>query len=171
MMTSARSLLIVGGLVAAIWGMGYGIWYALFDEHQTLTAMGSNLAGGFIHAAAGDLDKARQSLEQFSRWSGEYTLEVHAHGHWIALGMLLMVLGLAIDALRYGQKTRYLLALMLLVGTFVFPTGILLQTTGLAIVGKVLSVLGSGLLLVSMFLVAIGITARGSCRGYAWDRR
>ena len=53
-MIASRKLLIFGGLSLAIWGMAYGIWYAVFAEHQTLDGLGAALATGFIRAAADD---------------------------------------------------------------------------------------------------------------------
>ncbi len=157
MTNTAKQLLVISGLIAAIWGMSYGIWYAVFDEHQTLEAMGLNLAGGFIQAASGDLDVAHQALAAFSNWSGEYNREVHAHAHWISLGMLMIILGLAIDTLKYPAKTRNLLALALVTGTFIFPAGVLLQTASVGIIAKVLSISGTVLLLGGMTAYIMGI--------------
>ncbi len=39
-MSSSRRLLIVGGIALAVWGMGYGLWYAVFAEHQALDSIG-----------------------------------------------------------------------------------------------------------------------------------
>src|SRR5437899_6639238 len=33
-MSGSRRLLIIGGVALAIWGMSYGLWYAVFAEHQ-----------------------------------------------------------------------------------------------------------------------------------------
>ena len=35
-MSGARRLLLTGGIVLALWGMSYGLWYAVFAEHQAL---------------------------------------------------------------------------------------------------------------------------------------
>ncbi len=61
-MTLSRRLLIVGGLALAIWGMGYGIWYAVFIEHQTLDGLGSALATGFMRAAENRMAESQAAL-------------------------------------------------------------------------------------------------------------
>src|SRR2546427_11819494 len=50
-MSGGRRLLIVGGIGLALWGMGYGLWYAVFAEHQALNGIGGLPAMG-VHAAA-----------------------------------------------------------------------------------------------------------------------
>ena len=45
-MSSARKLLVFGGLTLAAVGMLYGLHYAVFVEHQTLDTMGGALATG-----------------------------------------------------------------------------------------------------------------------------
>jgi hypothetical protein len=54
-MNTARKILIFGGLTLAVFGMLYGLYYALFVEHQTLDRMGSSLAAAVVHAAEGNL--------------------------------------------------------------------------------------------------------------------
>jgi len=50
-MSGSRQLLIIGGIALAIWGMSYGLWYAVFAEHQALDNIGSSLTGSFAAAA------------------------------------------------------------------------------------------------------------------------
>ena len=58
-MSQSRKLLVIAGLLLAVIGMIYGLWYAVFDEHQTLESMGSALADGFVQERA--------------QWSGFWT--------------------------------------------------------------------------------------------------
>src|ERR1700723_4403705 len=51
MMPREGRLLVIGGLLLAVWGMTYGLYYAVFVEHQTLDTIGGSLAGAFVHAA------------------------------------------------------------------------------------------------------------------------
>jgi hypothetical protein len=51
-MSGARRLLIIGGIALALWGMGYGLWYAAFAEHQALNGIGSSLAAAFDASAS-----------------------------------------------------------------------------------------------------------------------
>jgi hypothetical protein len=58
---SARKVLLFGGIALAILGMTYGLWYAVFAEHQTLDGIGRSLASGFQAAAARTLDRLGHS--------------------------------------------------------------------------------------------------------------
>ena len=53
-MSSARKVLLVGGLSLAAFGMLYGLHYAVFVEHQTLDRMGASLAQAFASASGRD---------------------------------------------------------------------------------------------------------------------
>jgi hypothetical protein len=53
---------------------------------------------------------------------------VDVHSHWIGLAMLVIVLGVAIDHVALAHRIRFWIALTLLVGSVVFPLGVLLQS-------------------------------------------
>jgi hypothetical protein len=65
-MNTARKILIFGRLTLATFGMLYGLYYALFVEHQTLDRMGGSLASAFVHAAEGHLSEAESSVESYA---------------------------------------------------------------------------------------------------------
>src|SRR5205823_6522726 len=64
-MSGSRRLLIIGGIALAIWGMSYGLWYAVFAEHQALDNIGASLAGGFGAAAERNPIAMESSLERY----------------------------------------------------------------------------------------------------------
>ena len=84
-MSGARRLLLTGGIVLALWGMSYGLWYAVFAEHQALEEIGSSLARGFSGAAARNIALAEASLRQYQQAKYVYDRQVDVHGHWIGL--------------------------------------------------------------------------------------
>jgi hypothetical protein len=148
-MTFSRKLLIFGGLALAVWGMGYGIWYAVFIEHQTLDGLGSALATGFMRAAENRMAESQAALADAASRSFVYVRQVDAHGHWIGLGLLLLILGIAFDRVGFGERVRTYLAIALLAGAITFPLGVLLETwnrgtgpQGVAIIGSALVILG-----------------------------
>jgi len=93
-MSSSRRLLIIGGILLAVWGMGYGLWYAVFAEHQALDNIGASLAGSFAAAADRNAAGMETSLQQYREAKYIYDRQVDVHGHWIGLAMLLIVLGI-----------------------------------------------------------------------------
>ena len=92
-MNTARKILIFGGLTLVSFGMLYGLYYALFVEHQTLDRMGSSLTAAFVHAAEGNLPAAESSVEAYASTKYDYVRQVDVHSHWIGLGTVADVNG------------------------------------------------------------------------------
>lgn len=162
-MSQSRKVLIVGGLLLTLWGMSYGLYYALFDEHQTLERMGERLATGFARAAGKQMDEAHAALDDYAATRFEYIREVDVHSHWSGLALLLILLGVIFDQVALAERPRLLLALMLVVGSAAFPLGVILQTVGRGLLPQAIAVAGSGLLIVALAGVALGF-ARQSQR-------
>lgn len=155
-MSGSRKLLIVGGLLLVIWGMSYGLYYALFDEHQTLEQMGEALATGFAYAAEEQMSQAHVALDTYAATKFEYVREVDVHSHWSGLALFLILLGVIFDQVAFQERTRFYLAATLMVGSVLFPLGVLLQTLDRGILPEVLAVIGSGLLIIALSGVAVG---------------
>jgi len=159
-MTAPRKLLILGGLGLAAWGMAYGIFYAVFIEHQTLDGLGGALASGFMRAAERRMTESQAALADAASRSFVYVRQVDAHGHWIGLGLLLVILGIAFDRVGFQERGRLFLALMLLAGSALFPLGVLLETWNRGLGPQAIAVVGSALVIFGLFGTAWGF-ARG----------
>ncbi|MFQ5776414.1 MAG: hypothetical protein ACE5IP_00235 [Terriglobia bacterium] len=155
-MNKSRKLLIAGGLALAIWGMGYGLYYALFDEHQTLERIGASLTQGFAYAAERNMPAAHAALDAYAETKFEYVREVDVHSHWTGLALLLIVFGVVFDRVAFEERTRLVLAAMLAGGSVIFPLGVILQTLNQSLLPKMIAVVGAGLLILSLGAVALG---------------
>ena len=158
-MSRERKILIFGGIALALLGMSYGLYYAVFVEHQTLDQMGGSLAGAFVSAAEQNGPQAGTSLASYADAKYRYVRQVDVHSHWIGLAMLMIVFGVVFDELRFSERTRVLLAWALFLGSAIFPLGVMLQTVDLQIIGSALAIAGSGLV-----ILALGATAAGFAR-------
>jgi hypothetical protein len=154
-MSAARRLLILGGIGLVLLGMTYGLWYALFAEHQELDGIGKSLATGFSAAAERDSVAAESSLQQYRELKYAYDRHVDVHGHWIGLAMLLIVLGIALDRLEFSERVKMLLSVGLLSGSLLFPLGVLLQTYSHGAMPRAVAVAGSVLVIVSLAVMTI----------------
>jgi hypothetical protein len=163
-MSSSRRLLITGGIVLALWGMSYGLWYAVFAEHQALDNMGASLAGSFTAAADQNPAVMQGSLEQYREAKFVYDREVDVHGHWIGLAMLLIVLGIGFDRVNFSERIKLFLALGLFLGSVVFPLGVLLQTMSDSQWPRAMAIGGSAFVMATLFGSAVGVVAGGSSR-------
>jgi hypothetical protein len=159
-MSGARRLLIVGGIGLALLGMIYGLWYAVFAEHQELEGIAKSLATGFGAAAERNAAGVQSALNQYREMKYAYDRHVDVHGHWIGLAMLLIVLGIGLDRVGFDERLKMLLAVGLLLGSLLFPLGVLLQTMSQGPGPRVLTVAGSALVIVSLAAMTLGF-ARG----------
>lgn len=155
-MTRSGRLLVIGGLLLAVWGMTYGLYYAVFVEHQTLDAIGGSLTNAFVHAAEQSGQQSQASMQAYTTANYAYVRQVDAHGHWIGLGLLLIVFGVAFSRVAFSESTRMLIASALLAGSFLFPAGVLLETAMAGSVPKAIAIAGSALVIASLAAIALG---------------
>ena len=163
-MSASRKLLLAGGLALVVWAMVFGLWYALFVEHQTLERMGGALATGFAQAAERKMEDAHASLATYSRTRFDYVRQVDVHSHWGGLAIFLMLLGLAFDRVGFSERVRTALAALMLAGSFLFPLGVLLQTVDPGVGPKVLGAAGAAMVILGLAVVTVGF-ARGETSG------
>jgi hypothetical protein len=155
-MIGAKKLLILGGLGLIILGMSYGLYFAVFVEHQTLDGIGGSLATSFIRAAERKSAESQAALDVYAETKFVYTRQVDLHSHWIGLGMLLMVLGAVFERVAFADRVRFLLALALFIGAVLFPFGVLLETFNSGPAPRAIAILGSGLVIASLSAIALG---------------
>src|SRR5690349_2991708 len=155
-MSGARRLLIVGGIALALLGMIYGVWYAVFAEHPELDGMAKALTTSFSAAGRRDSDAAGRALNEYKELKYSYDRHVDAHGHWIGLAMVLVVLGIALERVGFGERLTMLLVVGLVAGSFLFPLGVLLQTFSHGPAPQVAAVAGSALVIVSLAGMTVG---------------
>jgi hypothetical protein len=155
-MSGSRKVLIVSGVVIAIWGMSFGLYYAFFVEHQALDKIGSSLAAGFTAGANGDLIESRALVQTYADSQFNYVRSVDVHSHWIGLAMLLIVFGVAFDRMVMTESRKLLLAWLLVIGSVTFPLGVILQTLDRGIIPQAIAAIGAGLVIIALGAVALG---------------
>ena len=156
-MTGAQRILILTGIALIACTMAFGVGYAVFDEHQTLVGMGMHMATGFMEASGGNMESAYAALDAYGALSQEYRNEVHSHGHWGMLSLILIVLGLVFDRLDFSRQQTLLLAWLLAASTALFPLGVLLQIGPAAGIGKLLAVAGSMGMVFGLLITVYGL--------------
>jgi hypothetical protein len=158
-MTPSRRLLVFGGIALAALGMLYGLHYALFVEHQTLDRMGGSLIEGFVRAAQRQMPQAHDAIDTYASTKYDYVRQVDVHSHWTGLAMLMIVLGVAFDGVAFSERVRAWIAGSLLVGSVLFPLGVILQTSSHgSVLGSALAIVGSGLVTLTLAAAVWGFT-------------
>lgn len=145
-----KKVLLIGGLALAVLGMSYGLWYAVFAEHQALDGIGHSLASSFQSAAAKDSAGADNALLRYREAKYTYDRQVDVHGHWLGLAMLLILLAIACDHLNLSQKPKLLLAWTLLLGSVFFPFGVLLQTWSHGPLPRLIAIAASAMIITAL---------------------
>jgi hypothetical protein len=156
----AQQLLLFGGLALAVLGMSYGLWYAVFAEHQALNGIGMSLTSGFQAAAQRNAAGAEKALLQYQQAKYNCDRQVDVHGHWLGLSMLLIVLAIAADRISIVEKWKFLLALSLLVGSVLFPFGVLMQTWSHGTLPRAAAIVGSAMEITSLAGMVLGFLRR-----------
>lgn len=159
-MNGAKRVLLLGGIALVLVGMSYGLWYAVYAEHQALDGMGQSLSAGFVAAAERNPSLSESSLQHYRQAKYDYDRQVDVHGHWIGLAMLLIILAVAYDRVEFSEKSKLLLACGLLAGAVLFPLGVLLETASHGPLPKAIAVLGSALVIAALAAITLGF-ARG----------
>ena len=159
-MSGSRRLLIVGGIALALWGMGYGLWYAVFAEHQALNRIGSSLTSAFDASASRNPGAAESAFSNYREAKFVYDRQVDVHGHWIGLAMLLIVIGIAFDRVGFSERAKIALASALVAGAAIFPFGVLLQTFDHGAIPRGIAILGSVLVIVALIGITLGFAGR-----------
>ena len=160
-MTPSRRLLVFGGIALAALGMLYGLHYALFVEHQTLDRMGGSLSEAFVRAAQRQMPQAHGAIDTYASTKYDYVRQVDVHSHWTGLAMLMIVLGVAFDGVAFSERVRTWIAGSLLVGSVLFPLGVILQTSSHgSVLGSALAIVGSGLVTLTLAAAVWGFTRR-----------
>jgi predicted PurR-regulated permease PerM len=88
-----------------------------------------------------------------------YDRQVDVHGHWIGLAMLLIVVGIGFDRVRFTEPFKLVLAAALVGGAVIFPFGVLLQTFDHGTIPRGIAILGSVLVIAAL----LGITLAIAC--------
>jgi hypothetical protein len=163
-MSAARRLLLLGGIALAVWGLGYGLWYAAFAEHQALDGMGASLTELFSAGAQRNDSAAGAALDRYKEAKYDYDRQVDVHGHWIGLALLLVALGIGFDRVSLSERSKMLLAILLLAGAFFFPFGVLLETFSHGPFPRGVAIAGSALMIAALAMATLGF-AREKSRG------
>jgi hypothetical protein len=157
-MSSPRRILILGGIALAAFGMLFGLYYAVFVEHQTLDRIGGSLATAFVQAANRDMTQAHTAVDTYGVVKYDYVREVDAHSHWIGLSMILIVLGVVFDRVGFSMTIRKALVWALLLGSIGFPLGVILQTASHGgAIPSAIAIGGSALVIMGMAGTALGL--------------
>ena len=159
-MSRSRRILIAGGIALAVFGMAYGMWYAIFAEHQALEEIGVSLSSAFSGAAQRDAAQSGAALLRYKESKYVYDRQVDVHSHWIGLAMVLIVLGLSFDQVSFSEKLKIWIAVGILAGAWAFPLGVLFQAYGHGPLPRILAISGSAMEIVSLCFIALGF-ARG----------
>lgn len=163
-MTNAQRILLLGGIAIALLGMTYGLWYAVFAEHQALDGMGASLASSFSAAAGRNPAQMARAMTAYQSAKYNYDRQVDAHSHWIGLAMVLIVLAIGFDYVSFSEKQKSWLAAFLAIGSVLFPFGVLLQTINHGVIVRVMAAVGSGLVIAALVAAVAGVCRRSGPR-------
>ena len=118
--------------------------------------IGGALATSFAKAAAGDMQSSHAALVAYGEAKYLYAREVDVHSHWSGLAILLVLFGALFNRTGFTHRTRMWLASLLSFCSFAFPMSVVLQNFDHGQLPRVLAIMTSGILILSMLAVAVG---------------
>ncbi|GAW91215.1 hypothetical protein [Calderihabitans maritimus] len=105
----------------------------------------------------------REELRQAEKWlvkaeRTQETMDQHrsVHSHLTLLGLLGMILSLFTDNITFNFNFMKAVAYLYVLGSFIMPLGIFLETTGYQVIGFYTAVLGSIWVLLTTAVIAAG---------------
>jgi len=155
-MSQAKGMLIVWSLVLVILGMSWGLIYAVFIEHPRLNQMGAAITAAYVEGAKDSLETGKASLSSFAHLRHSYVREVDVHSHWTALGFIGLLIGIVFHQVHFSEETKLKLAWVYLLGSFLFPLGVILQTAHQGVLTQGLAALGAVITTIALALLAVG---------------
>lgn len=153
-MMRSQKILIYSGLALLVFAMTYGLWYAVFVEHQRLEQVGNSLAASFSAAAAGDMTTSVAQLSAYEDAKYLYVREVDAHSHWAGLAILLVMFGAAFQRVSFTERVRASVAVAFAGCSFVFPLSVLLENFDRGVLPRVLAAVTAAILIASLTMMA-----------------
>lgn len=124
--TSARRLLVMGGIALVAAGMLLGDLFAVFVLHQNAGRIGQHLTAATDAVAA---ENPQAALQNFAAIGGRLEnrgTKVDAHAHIVAFGYLALLLALAQPYLALSEDARRRLAQVFLAGAMLLPVSVFL---------------------------------------------
>ena len=124
--TSARRMLVLGGIALVAAGMLVGDLFAVFVLHQNAGRIGQHLTAAVDAVAA---ENPQSALENFGAIGGRLEnrgTKVDAHAHIIAFGYLALLLALAQPYFALSEAARRRLAQIFLAGAVLLPVSVFL---------------------------------------------
>ncbi len=169
-MSQAKGILIVWSLGLIILGMSWGLIYAVFIEHPRLNQMGMAITAAYVEGAKDNLEAGKASLGHFIDLRHFYVREVDSHAHWTALGFIGLLIGIVFHQVRFSEEVKLKLAWTYLLGSFLFPLGVILQTVHPGLFTQGLAALGAMVTTAALALMALGFLRWRSLRRILLDQ-
>ncbi len=131
--TSARRLLILGGIALIVAGMIFGDIFAVFVLHQNGGRTGETLLAAAQAAADRDVAGVRNAFAGMGALLEDRGTKIDTHVHMTDAGYLALLLALVQPYVALPSRRKWRLAQLFLMGSVMLPVGIfLIHYVGLA---------------------------------------
>lgn len=149
-------LLLTLALALLLTGFAGSIVYWSAQGNAAFLATQENY-GAAIAAAATNKDAAQAAADVQWRRVQQVARAVEAHGHLLFLCVLLVLFSVLLAGTSVTKRRRGLLAWSAVAGVLMYPAGLIVQATGLVLVGQALAAAGSVLLLLAVSGIVTGL--------------
>ncbi len=131
--TSARRLLILGGIALIIVGMVFGELFAVFVLHQNAGRIGEEMLAATKAVAAEDAAAALNHFARVGRLLENRGTKVDTHVHVINFGYIALLLAFIQPYVAWSERQKKRLAVLFMAGAVLLPVSVfLIYYVGLA---------------------------------------
>ena len=148
--------LLAGGLLLVLAGFAHGAYYAATDLYRHEAADYTILSRMSSAAATQNAGDVNRTLAEYGELQGEKAVNIAAHAHFIEFGILAMLLAFFQPYISLQDKWKGHWANVLLAGSALLPTCVLLELKFGLLAGG-LADFGGMLVIVAMLAMWIGI--------------
>ncbi|HLG16475.1 MAG TPA: hypothetical protein VJH03_18510 [Blastocatellia bacterium] len=125
-LTSARRLLVIGGIVLIAAGMIFGDVFAVFVLHQNASRVGEQLTLAADSVAAQNPEAVKSHFATLGALMENRGTKVDTHVHAIDFGYLALLLALVAPYARLEERRKKFLAGLFLTGSVMLPVSVFL---------------------------------------------
>lgn len=145
--TPSQKVLLISGLTFLLLGMIYGGIYGAFFLEEIHELESEQIKKSIYYASDGNFDKAEKYQEQSVETAALAEALKSAHAHLNSFSLIMLVIACNMHYIKLTERWKIAAAIIFLVGTLLFPVGIILQPFKNEGLGRIVSIIsGTGIM-------------------------
>lgn len=138
----SQKILLISGLSLLLLGMIYGGIYGAFFLENIHETEAEQMGKSIYYASEGDFSSAEKYHEKSVETASLAEMLKSAHAHLNSFSVIMLVIACNLPNIKMKEKWKIAAAIVFVIGTLLFPAGIILQPLVNKGLGKIISIIG-----------------------------